>query len=204
MAAARSGGFVASAPQPPAIGGQPFGLGRADEGVENGLSRVWGGRGEGVMAMMLVGTRARIGRGGGSSLSGCGAKARRGDGGVAIRGFRRGASSTPGYWRAALRAAGAIATGSGGFVAGPPQPPAIGGQPFRLRVRSRPVPGVSSRTLLNPRLRKGSPSGCENRIAESQNRRIAESQNRRIAESQNRRIAESQNRRIAESQNRNS
>jgi len=119
---------------PRLLAGSPSGCGggNARWGAESVLSRVWGVRGEGASAMMLVGTRVRIGRGGGAAFQAAGIGARGFDGGVAIRGFRRGASSTPGYWLAALRAGGAIATGSGGFVAGP----------------------------LNPRLLAGSPSGC--------------------------------------------
>ena len=120
---------------PRLLAGSPSGCGggNARWGAESVLSRVWGVRGEGASAMMLVGTRVRIGRGGGSSLSGCGDRSarfrwRRGDPGVSsrgllnprllagspsgcgcdrdrFRGFRRGRSSTPGYGRAALRAA---------------------------------------------------------------------------------------------------
>ena len=109
MAAWRSGGFVAELPQPPAIGGQPFGLRVRSQPVP------------GVSSRGLLNPRLLAG-----SPSGWGCDRDR------FRRFRRRAS----------------------------QPPAIGWQPFGLRVRSRPVPAVSSRTLLNPRLRKGSPSGC--------------------------------------------
>ncbi len=135
---------------------------RAAEPKRKGM---WRPRVPGVSSQSLLHPRLRT-----NSPSGWGTN-RRGWTGIAFRGCRRRASSTPGYERTALRAAEPKRKGMWG-----PRVPGVSSQsllhprlrtmqPFGLGNQQKGMdghrfPGVSSQSLLHPRLRTNSPSGC--------------------------------------------